>query len=52
MESVIFLIAATLFTGVIWLAVFIWAARNRQFGDPKGNASRILRHDYDDAPKK
>ena len=51
MESLLFLIAATIFAGGVWLAAFFWAARSRQFSDPKGAAHRILRDDYDENPK-
>ncbi len=51
MESMVFLIGATLLAGLIWLLVMIWAIRSRQYSDPKGDAHRILRTEFDDQPK-
>ncbi|MDE0304309.1 MAG: cbb3-type cytochrome oxidase assembly protein CcoS [Albidovulum sp.] len=52
MDIVLLLIAATVMVGIIWLAAFVWAVRNKQFSDPKGDSFRILGSDYDDSPKK
>jgi len=50
MEMLSYLIPISLFLGGIGLAGFFWMLRNRQFDDPDGDANRILRPDYDDAP--
>lgn len=54
MDSLIYLIAAALFLGLIGLGAFLWALKSGQFDDLDGAASRIL---FDDdemtaAPKK
>ena len=36
------LIPISIAMGLCGVAAFIWALRNNQFDDPKGNASRIL----------
>ncbi len=51
MESIIFLIAATLTAGLCWLLALAWALRSRQYNDPDGDAHRVLRTDYDKHPK-
>ncbi|MCY4541929.1 MAG: cbb3-type cytochrome oxidase assembly protein CcoS [Rhodobacteraceae bacterium] len=51
MESIVPLIGVTLLVGLVWLAVMAWAIRTRQYSDPKGDAERILRTDYDDTPQ-
>lgn len=44
------LIPVSLFLGLVGLAAFLWTLRHRQYDDPKGDAARILRDDYDDDP--
>ncbi|MDV7270304.1 cbb3-type cytochrome oxidase assembly protein CcoS [Thioclava sp. A2] len=51
MEILTILIPVSLLLGGVGLVAFFWAVRNRQFDDPKGDASRILSSDYDDRPK-
>ena len=51
MEILIFLIPISLILGGLGLWGFFWSLRNEQFDDPKGNAARILRRDFDDNPK-
>lgn len=51
MSVLIFLIPISLALGGLGLYAFFWSIRNNQFDDPDGNAERILRDDYDDAPK-
>ncbi|MBF9048771.1 cbb3-type cytochrome oxidase assembly protein CcoS [Roseobacter sp. HKCCD9010] len=45
------LIPVSLFLGGVGLAAFFWMLKRGQFEDPDGDAHRILRDDYDDAPK-
>ncbi|MBO6604653.1 cbb3-type cytochrome oxidase assembly protein CcoS [Rhodophyticola sp. CCM32] len=45
------LIPVSLFLGGVGLAAFFWMLKRGQFDDPDGDAHRILRDDYDDAPK-
>jgi len=45
------LIPVSLALGAVGLAAFLWALKTRQFEDPEGDASRILRKDHDDSPK-
>ncbi len=45
------LIPVSLFLGLVGLAAFFWMLKRGQFEDPEGDAHRILRDDYDDAPK-
>ncbi|MCC6597295.1 MAG: cbb3-type cytochrome oxidase assembly protein CcoS [Alphaproteobacteria bacterium] len=45
MVSFTYLYPISLMLGVIGLAVFLWALRNGQYSDTKGDAERIL---YDD----
>ncbi|MBC6437114.1 MAG: cbb3-type cytochrome oxidase assembly protein CcoS [Rhodobacteraceae bacterium] len=45
------LIPVSLLLGLAGLGAFFWMLRRGQFEDPKGNAHRILRDDYDDTPK-
>lgn len=51
MGILVVLIPASLILGGIGLAAFIWALRNRQYEDPKGDAARILNSDWDDRPR-
>ena len=51
MESIIFLIAATLIAGICWLIALAWAVRTKQYSDSEGDAHRVLRDDYDERPK-
>jgi cbb3-type cytochrome oxidase maturation protein len=51
MEILALLIPVSLILGGVGLAAFFWALRKGQFDDPEGNATRILKHDYDDQPK-
>jgi cbb3-type cytochrome oxidase maturation protein len=50
MDILILLIPVSLGLGLAGLAAFVWTLRHRQYEDPKGDASRILREDYDDHP--
>ena len=50
MDVLIYLIPISLFLGLLGLASFVWTLRNAQYDDPKGNAERILRSDYDSWP--
>lgn len=51
MNVLVFLIPVSLILGGIGLVAFFWALKREQFDDPEGNSQRILRSDYDDAPK-
>jgi cbb3-type cytochrome oxidase maturation protein len=51
MNVLVFLIPISLVLGGGWLACFLWAAKRGQFNDPLGDASRIVRSEYDDKPK-
>lgn len=51
MDVLVFLIPVSLGLGGLGLAAFLWAMRNRQFDDPKGDAERILSREFDDRPK-
>lgn len=51
MEVLTILIPVSLFMGGMGLVAFIWSMRNRQYDDPKGDASRILTNDWEDRPK-
>lgn len=51
MDVLVFLIPASLALGGLGLAAFLWSLRNRQYDDPKGDASRILSDEWDDHPK-
>lgn len=42
MTSLIILIPASLFMGLVGLCAFIWAMRTNQFEDLEGNAWRII----------
>jgi cbb3-type cytochrome oxidase maturation protein len=45
MNVLAFLIPVSLILGGIGLAAFIWTIRSGQFGDPEGDAARILMDD-------
>lgn len=45
MDILLILIPVALCLGFAGLAAFMWALKNGQFDDPKGNASRILQDD-------
>ena len=51
MEVLAFLIPVSLLLGALGLLAFLWALRNRQYDDPKGDAERILSDEWDDQPK-
>lgn len=51
METLGLLIPVSLLLGGVGLAAFFWSLRTRQYEDPEGDAQRILKTDYDDAPK-
>ena len=51
MEVLAFLIPVSLLLGTLGLLAFLWALRNRQYDDPKGDAERILSDEWDDRPK-
>ena len=51
MNILTYLIPASLILGGIGLAAFYWALKARQFDDPQGDASRILKPDWEDHPK-
>lgn len=42
MSVLVLLIPLALVLGLVGLAGFMWALKNNQFDDPKGNAERIL----------
>ncbi len=50
MSTLLILIPASLFLGLVALAVFMWALRSGQFDDLDGAAHRIL-FDDDDRPE-
>ena len=51
MEVLVFLIPVSLGLGGLGLVAFLWALRNRQYEDPKGDAERILSDKWDDRPR-
>lgn len=51
MEILVILIPVSLALGGVGLGAFIWALRNHQYEDPKGDAQRILGGEWDDRPK-
>lgn len=51
MEVLVILIPVSLVLGAGGLIAFLWALRNRQFEDPKGDAERMLSSEWDDRPK-
>jgi len=50
MDVLVYLIPISLGLGLLGLLAFVWTMRSRQYDDPKGDATRILRDDYDDKP--
>ena len=50
MEILVILIPVSLGLGPLGLVAFLWTMRSGQYDDPKGDARRILRKDYDDKP--
>lgn len=50
MEILVLLIPVSLGLGLLGLVAFLWTMRSGQYDDPKGDARRILREDYDDKP--
>ncbi|WP_368345388.1 cbb3-type cytochrome oxidase assembly protein CcoS [Pelagovum sp. HNIBRBA483] len=50
MEVLVILIPVSIGLGAVGLLAFFWTMRSRQYDDPDGDAARILRTDYDDAP--
>ena len=52
MTALLYLIPIALIMGAAGLAAFFWALKSRQFDDPDGDGHRILRKDYDDAPRR
>lgn len=51
MDVLAILIPVSLFLGLAGLAAFYWTLRRGMYDDPEGDSRRILRSDYDDAPK-
>ncbi|MFC0202348.1 cbb3-type cytochrome oxidase assembly protein CcoS [Paracoccus rhizosphaerae] len=51
MEILAILIPVSLGLGGAGLVAFLWALRNRQFEDPKGDGQRILSEQWDDKPR-
>lgn len=51
MDVLVFLIPVSIGLGAVGLAAFFWTLNTSQYDDPDGDAARILRDDYDDAPK-
>ncbi len=52
MEVLALLIPVSLILGGLGLVAFFWTMSARQYEDPDGDAARILRPDYDDAPRR
>ena len=52
MDSLLFLIPAALFLGLIGLAAFLWAMKSGQFDDLDGAAHRILFDDPEPRPER
>jgi len=50
MDVLVYLIPISLGLGLLGLLAFVWTMRSGQYDDPKGDATRILRDDYDDKP--
>ncbi|MEM8554368.1 MAG: cbb3-type cytochrome oxidase assembly protein CcoS [Pseudomonadota bacterium] len=51
MDVLVYLIPASLILGGLGLLAFFWTLKSEQYDDPEGDSRRILRPDYDDAPK-
>lgn len=51
MEILTILIPVSLGLGAAGLGAFIWALRNSQFEDPKGDSQRVLSDRWDDQPR-
>jgi cbb3-type cytochrome oxidase maturation protein len=51
MEVLVVLIPVSIGLGALGLGAFFWTMKSSQYDDPDGDAARILRDDYDDAPK-
>ncbi|TJZ93990.1 cbb3-type cytochrome oxidase assembly protein CcoS [Paracoccus gahaiensis] len=51
MEILVILIPVSLALGGVGLGAFLWALRNRQFEDPKGDGERVLSDRWDDHPR-
>ncbi len=47
MSVLLYLIPLALVLGLVWLAVFIWTLRTRQYDDLAGAAHRILMENDD-----
>jgi cbb3-type cytochrome oxidase maturation protein len=52
MDVLAILIPVSLVLGLGGLAAFYWTLRKGMYDDPEGDSRRILRSDYDDAPKR
>lgn len=52
MDVLVILIPVSIGLGILGLLGFFWTMRNSQYDDPYGDAERILRDDFDDAPAK
>lgn len=50
METLLYLIPAALFLGLLGLGAFLWSLKSGQYDDLDGAASRILFDDDDPAP--
>jgi cbb3-type cytochrome oxidase maturation protein len=50
MNVLAILIPVSLILGGVGLLGFLWLLRHDQFGDPEGDAARILSGRYDDRP--
>lgn len=50
MDALVVLIPISLALGLLGLVGFVWTLRHSQYGDPKGDAARILSRNFDDHP--
>lgn len=50
MDALVVLIPISLVLGLLGLVGFVWTLRHSQYGDPKGDAARILSRNLDDRP--
>lgn len=50
MDLVMFLAPFSLGLGLLALGAFVWSLRAGQYGDPFGDAARILAEDPEDRP--